>query len=240
MKAVILAGGQSKRLHPMTINEPKCLLEFEGRTMLSRYLDLLEAEKIDTTFVVTGFNHEAVKTEINSVKREMNIETILNTDFEKEDNHPIHGFFLTKNYLDDDFLLLNSDIYFTQDTLDKLIKNKNSCVAVDSQSLFIPGEMFVNYDSNMIVSDISKSLQQRSSGQGKSVQVVKILKEDSDALFERVEELCGQKNAFYPAQAYDVLIKKDKFFAFDINGEFSHELDTVEDYHSLREHLDNK
>jgi choline kinase len=240
MIAVILAAGLSKRLRPLTDNHPKCLLDIEGKPLLRRYLDHLDAVGVQKTIVVSGFNHEAVAREVEKGSDNMETQIVRNEQYAEKGNHPIHSFLMTESLVHDDFLLMNSDIYFSQTALKKLTDSPKSCVAINSQAAFIEGEMFVNHNPDATVSEISKSLPKRDVQQGKSVQIVKFLKEDKDIIYNRAKELAGKPNIFYPAQAFDTLIEKKRFFTVDIAGEFSHELDTLEDLQSLTEHLKRK
>jgi glucose-1-phosphate thymidylyltransferase len=55
MKAIVLAAGYATRLHPLTLDRPKPLLEVGGRTILDRLLDrLTPIETIDGLYVVTN------------------------------------------------------------------------------------------------------------------------------------------------------------------------------------------
>ena len=60
MKAIILSAGQGSRLGHMVDGKPKCLIEFNGRTLLDRQLDTLEANGVHEVTVVTGFHDELV------------------------------------------------------------------------------------------------------------------------------------------------------------------------------------
>ena len=42
-KAIILSAGQGSRLGHLTDDKPKCLIDFNGRTLLDRQLDALAA-----------------------------------------------------------------------------------------------------------------------------------------------------------------------------------------------------
>lgn len=55
MKLLVLAAGYAVRLHPLTLNQPKPLLEVAGRPMMEYVLSsLLPIEAIDEVFVVTN------------------------------------------------------------------------------------------------------------------------------------------------------------------------------------------
>jgi glucose-1-phosphate thymidylyltransferase len=55
MKLIVLAAGYATRLYPLTLNQPKPLLEVAGKPMLEHVLDnLLPVEGIDHVYVVTN------------------------------------------------------------------------------------------------------------------------------------------------------------------------------------------
>jgi len=58
MKAIILAAGRGSRMRHMTDDRPKCLVEFQGRTLLSRQIDALRAAGIEDIGIVTGYRRE--------------------------------------------------------------------------------------------------------------------------------------------------------------------------------------
>ncbi len=232
MIAIILAAGLSKRLRPLTNEIPKCLLPLGETTILGRHLAMLDTAGIKQTIIVTGFNAPAVAAEVASHRLTMEVTCVFNNDF--ADSHPIESFLLTESYISDNFLLLNSDVYFTPSILQAIIDHPHSCVAVDSSAAFIADEMFVNFTPDGVVTAISKQLTPKPHGQGRSVQITKFLQTDAASIFTRAKELSGNIGAFYPAQAFDTIIAQKQFFVSDVAGEFSHEIDTVEDYNSVR------
>lgn len=240
MIAVILAAGRSKRLQPLTNTVPKCLLHVDGQTVLSRYLSLLHNVGVEKTIIVTGFNSDAVTIEATACGAEIGMDVICIENSNYQTTHPIESLLLTEHMLTDDFFLLNSDIYFTSEVLINLMDTDSSCIAIDSQAPYIPNEMFVNYTTHNEVTAISKTLPKKTTGQGKSVQIAKIKKNDKDLFMHRAGVLSGGDKVFYPAQAYDVLIDKKLFKAVDIKGYFTHEMDTVEDYRSLQHQLNKQ
>jgi glucose-1-phosphate thymidylyltransferase len=55
MKLLVLAAGYAVRLHPLTLNQPKPLLEVAGKPMMEYVLSsLLPIQEIDEVFVVTN------------------------------------------------------------------------------------------------------------------------------------------------------------------------------------------
>lgn len=55
MRLLILAAGYATRLYPLTLNQPKPLLEVGGKPMLNHILDhLLKIKQIDQVYIVTN------------------------------------------------------------------------------------------------------------------------------------------------------------------------------------------
>ena len=54
MKALVLAAGYATRLHPLTLDRPKALLEIGGKPMLDRILERVQAMGVGETIVVTN------------------------------------------------------------------------------------------------------------------------------------------------------------------------------------------
>ena len=57
MKAIILAAGYATRLYPLTLNQPKPLLEIGGTPIIERIINqIYNVSKIDEVYIVT--NHK--------------------------------------------------------------------------------------------------------------------------------------------------------------------------------------
>jgi glucose-1-phosphate thymidylyltransferase len=55
MKAIILAAGYATRLYPLTLNQPKPLLDVAGKPMIKHLVDNLKSlQNIDRFYVVTN------------------------------------------------------------------------------------------------------------------------------------------------------------------------------------------
>ena len=56
--AIILAAGLGSRLLPLTENKPKSLIEFAGKSLLERQINLFRKNGIQDISIVTGYNKE--------------------------------------------------------------------------------------------------------------------------------------------------------------------------------------
>jgi choline kinase len=59
MKAIILAAGRGSRMGNLTDVRPKCMVEFEGKPLLTWQLEACHAAGVDEIGVVTGYRKEA-------------------------------------------------------------------------------------------------------------------------------------------------------------------------------------
>ena len=86
MKAIIISAGQGSRLGQLVDDRPKCLIDFNGRTLLDRQLDTLEANGVHEAIVVTGFHDELVNQAIAARSGGPNVRTIFNPFYKVADN----------------------------------------------------------------------------------------------------------------------------------------------------------
>ncbi len=60
MKAIILAAGRGSRMGDMTAEQPKCLTQIKGVTLLDRQLAALREAGVDEIGIVTGYRRQAL------------------------------------------------------------------------------------------------------------------------------------------------------------------------------------
>jgi choline kinase len=83
MRAIILAAGRGLRLQqPEDMQEPKCLLRFDGKTLLERHLRMLRGAGIEDVVLGLGFRHELVSAELDRLGWLPRPEIVINTRFD--------------------------------------------------------------------------------------------------------------------------------------------------------------
>ena len=130
MKAVILAAGIAFRLRPLTDNTPKCLLKVAGKTILELTVDNIIANNIDDIIIVTGYLQEQIKNFVSTKYPHLNVTYIYNELYSSTNN--IYSLWLAKNHLlNDEMLLMDSDIIFDKDIIAKLLASGyENCLAL--------------------------------------------------------------------------------------------------------------
>ena len=66
MHAIMLAAGRGIRLSNGA-GHPKCLLEFGGKTLLRRHIEILESLGIDRLTIVVGFKADEIHAELAAI-----------------------------------------------------------------------------------------------------------------------------------------------------------------------------
>ena len=124
MKAIILAAGQGKRLRPLTDNIPKCMVEFQGKSLLAWQIDTMKKCGIKDIVVVTGYKSEA----INFPK----IKYYKNENFET--TNMVETLFCAEDEITESVIVSYGDIIYQKDVLSSLIKDPNDIsIVVDKQ-----------------------------------------------------------------------------------------------------------
>ncbi len=128
------------------------------------------------------------------------------------------------------FVLLNADLVFSADMLNRLIKHPaQTAVLVDNRLPRSDGEMNVVVNDGM-VAQISKAVPAEVSD-AQSLQIIKFSAEDSSLLFLEAAKLGRTKNTqLFPANAYHSIISQSSMAAVQAEEGFWHEVDTLEDF----------
>ena len=134
MKAIILSAGQGSRLGHLVDDRPKCLIDFNGRTLLDRQLDTLEANGVHEAVVVTGFHDEMVSQAIAARSGGPGVRTIFNPFYKVADN--TGSLYMAREELSGDCLVWNGDTLVSKALMAKVVGNDRGgiCVTIDRKA----------------------------------------------------------------------------------------------------------
>jgi len=143
MKAIILSAGQGSRLGHLVDNRPKCLIDFNGRTLLDRQLDTLEANGVLEAVVVTGFHDELVDEAIARRSGGPAVRTVFNPFYKVADN--TGSLFMAREELTGDCLVWNGDTLVSDALMARVVGNARSgiCVTIDRKDSYDDDDMKV-------------------------------------------------------------------------------------------------
>lgn len=113
MKAIILAGGLGTRLGKYTKNLPKCMLNFLGKTLIERGVEIFR--KCGVTDIIVTRKH---------LKEKINLSDVGYDDKEADETNMLDDFFHARKEFDEDIILCYGDIVFEEEVVKKLIDSR--------------------------------------------------------------------------------------------------------------------
>jgi choline kinase len=150
MKAIILSAGQGSRLGHLVDDRPKCLIDFNGRSLLARQLDALEANGIQEAVVVTGFHDELVNQAIERHSGGPRVRTVYNPFYKVADN--TGSLFMAREELAGDCLVWNGDTLVSRELMRRVLANPQTgiCVTIDRKDSYDEDDMKVVEDGGRL------------------------------------------------------------------------------------------
>ena len=157
MQAIILAAGMGKRLKHLTENHTKCMVKVNGVTLIERMLKQLDNLGLSRIIIVIGYKGDDLRSYIKPLEINTPIAYVVNSDYEKTNN--IYSLYLAREYLiEEDTLLLESDLIFEDKLLEALISDSAPNVAAVSKfESWMDGSVVVLNKDNSIQSFLTKS-----------------------------------------------------------------------------------
>lgn len=235
MHAIILAAGRGSRLLPLTTDLPKCLLPIGNTTVLGMQLDTLYACGVKSATVVTGFNSQMVKAEIDARKSGPRVKTLYNPFFQVADN--LASCWMARKSMRKDFLLINGDTLFSPELLQTILAAPATDIAVtiDQKGYYDGDDMKVTLDGARLTA-IGKTLPLTETD-GESIGMLRFMKDGPKTFRNELKRLMktrdGTKSWFLSA-IHGLAQSGQQIDTINIKGADWSELDTSEDYEICR------
>ena len=119
-KTLIIAAGLGSRLKKHTENLPKCMLDFGGKTLLQRQLDVYKDCGINDISLIRGYKKEKINYK--------NIKYFDNTDF--KNNNVLNSIFYAEKVINGNIIISYSDILFDSVTVKRLLNSDHDISVV--------------------------------------------------------------------------------------------------------------
>jgi histidinol-phosphate/aromatic aminotransferase/cobyric acid decarboxylase-like protein/choline kinase len=130
MQALILAAGIGRRMRPLTAARPKTLLTIGGETIIDRILDGLGQRAVSPVTIVTGYRADELTAHVSDRFPALDIRYVHNAEFESTNNIHSMALALQGMELEDDVLLIESDLVYEPAVLDRLLSSPHENVAL--------------------------------------------------------------------------------------------------------------
>ena len=125
MKALILAAGFGERLGPITRSIPKSMVEVNGTPLLVNALNNLTSLGIEEIGIAVGHMADYIKEHIGAEFNGARISYFENDRYLQTNN--VVSLYKALDFCDDDMLMLECDIYFHREMLERLAAGEGEC-----------------------------------------------------------------------------------------------------------------
>ncbi len=238
MQAIILAAGLAKRLRPLTDTTPKCLLSLGNTNLLHLTFENIIANGIKDFIVVTGYRQEMIKKYISDNFGKCNVRFLTNNDYMNNNNS--YSLWMTKKYVEDEIILLDSDILFDKEIISVLINsNYDNCAAVNISENLDAEQIKVRLDKDNRILEIGKEVPLDQSA-GESIGIEKFSRSFMNEIYGILDrKILTEKNVneFYEVTFQEIINKNDirnSIYSVDVSDFKCVEIDTIEDYNNAQ------
>jgi choline kinase len=229
MLAIILAAGIGQRMGEFAAGRPKCLLQFNGMSLLRRHLRVLGHYGVDRVHVVTGYAADLVQAELAGFQ----VTTLYNPDFRRGS---LVSLWTAHRVLDRgaDVLLMDADVLYDHRMIGRLRDSSYSnCFLLDRD--FEAGEEPVKLcvRAGRLI-DFRKRIDKnlKFDFQGESVGFFRFSADTAAALMRRAADYVSEERLDEPYEEVirDLLLQDPARFGYeDITGMPWIEIDFPED-----------
>ncbi len=136
-RAILLCAGLGHRMYPLTVDVPKCLVEVNGVPILFRSLRALAAANVTEAVIVVGYQAAQVRRRVGHTFAGISIQYVDALAFDTTNN--IRSLWDARLHCDEDILLIEGDVVFDSDVVQRLCERPGSSVAVAPDSANFSG-----------------------------------------------------------------------------------------------------
>lgn len=230
-----MAAGMGRRLGELTNDNTKCMLEVNGTRLINRTLDAIAAVGIKRAILVVGYKAENVKKWVGQSYNGIEIVYVENPIYDQTNN--IYSLFLAKEHLlNDDTILLESDLIFESCVLSRIIDEPYPNLAlVDKYESWMDGTV-VTLDERLKIKGFFTKEEFRYSdidSYYKTVNIYKFSREFSETHYVPfLEAYCHAlgRNVYYEQVLKVITLLDDSpLKALPLSGEKWYEIDDIQD-----------
>jgi len=227
MKAVVMAAGIGSRLQKRIKHLPKCLLAFDGETILSRNIRLLNENGITDIIVVAGYRANLVAEEVGDRA------TVVVNPFFRVTNSIASLWFAQKSVEleGNDLVVFNADVVYEEGVLHRVLETPKSPVMLIDTSVVETADYRLKTEDNRVVHQGKELSDEETSGE--YVGCAKLGRDFVPVYLARVRHLVEEVEEYALWWEEAMFAIRDEYrmdiHVVDVNGLFWAEADYVED-----------
>lgn len=235
MQAIILAAGKGSRLGKHTKENTKCMLELHGEKLIDYALKSLVKNGVTKVVMVVGYQRDNLMEYLGESAHGATISYVVNEDYDTTNN--IYSLYLARDFLlQDDTLLLESDLIFDDNIITNLLADKRPSLAVvDRYASWMDGTVVMLDDKDRITNFVPKKFFDYTlvDKYYKTVNIYKFSKEFSKNTYvpflKAYSAALGNNEYYEQVLRVVVELENQELEAFQLSGERWYEIDDVQD-----------
>ncbi len=249
LRFIILAAGEGSRLRDFTKTMPKCMVPFKGKPIIDYIISVAQSCNIKEMDIVLGYKGDVLIQHLKKYK-DLKFNIYKNNYFST--TNMVYTLFCLQNIMNEDCIVSYSDIIYTKEVLDLMVKAKHSTVIVDRQWQQLWEKRMENplsdaetlkYDKDGYIIELGKKPNTYEDIDGQYIGLFKLMKKDIVTAKEIYHKL--DRNNNYDGKNFDnmymtsflqILINANiPLKAGFINGGWL-EIDTIADLENLKDY----
>lgn len=236
MKAILLAAGRGTRISKYIKEIPKSTLPIKNDVPLIRNtVEIMLAKGIEVV-VCTGFKYGHVEKALEGLP----VKYYYNPFYAVTNS--IASLWFAKDEIDDDLIVMNADVYFSDEILDNLIENKEEVILASDKSRIKEGDYFFQLNDQDKIIRYGKDilLEERSC---EYIGMAKVSKSFTSKFKERLCSLVdnGEYNFWWENILYSFTDEDTELIStMDVEGRFWSEIDFLDDYKRILNYVESK
>lgn len=235
MQILIPAAGMGKRLGSFTENQTKCMIKVHEKRLIEHTLDAALGHDIKRIIMVVGYQKENLRNFLGNSYKGLDIIYVDNDDYLTTNN--IYSIYLARDYLiEDDTILIESDLIFEPEILSMLLRNKQKdLVLVDKFKSWMDGTVVQISDDFTISKFIPKKnfLFSEAHSYFKTLNIYKFSKEFLENIYipflDAYSSALGNNEYYEQVLRVIVHLETNHLIALPLNGQKWYEIDDVQD-----------
>ncbi len=226
MKVLLLAAGRGTRISRYLNGNPKCTVDIGGERLIQYTIKLLNKKGITDIALVLGYRSEIIKETL----KDFNVKYYYNPFFDVTNS--IASAWFAKDFLDDDMLIMNADVYMEESLLDHILNNKDSAVMFADGSRKEEADYKFKYENGILLK-YGKELT-GDDVTGEYVGIGRFSKEFMNTFKTSLEQMINnQEHSVWWENVVYGMCEERNIKVDDINGKFWAEVDYIEDYERI-------
>lgn len=232
MRAILLAAGKGTRISRLIEPIPKCTLPIKDEPLIRYTVNMLIEKGMDITICV-GYKKEKIYEALEG----LNIDYVYNPFYSVTNS--IATLWFAKNYLHDDLLIMNADVFLSPEILNLILEfDSDNVLAIDKTRIEL-GDYFFATSDNGCLKKYGKELPLKERS-GEYVGVSKLSGSFVAEFVKRLDKMIDsqQYNKWWENVIYSFTDNNEKsIHTVDVNGSFWAEIDYFDDYERILNYI---